>query len=103
MVVSGTLGRGNGAGYPRQQSKKAGGVLGDCVSCLCYSIYFSHLYKTQNKAIEANSQSLWLLSLGGRQCRRGTQGRHEGPVRSSSRGWLARKLGGKQAVERRDR
>lgn len=32
MVVSGTLGRGSGAGYPRQQSKKAGDVLGDCVA-----------------------------------------------------------------------
>lgn len=69
-------------------------------SRLCYSIYFSHLYKTLNKAIEANPPSLWLLSLGGRQWRRGmreTQRDSEG----QSRGWPVRKSGGKQeAVER---
>lgn len=32
MVVGGTLGRGSGAGYPRQQSRKADGALGDCVA-----------------------------------------------------------------------
>lgn len=51
---------------PRNPTWYLGGV--PC-SCLCYSIYFSHLHKTLNKAIEANSPGPRLLSLGGKDLR----------------------------------
>lgn len=67
-VVHGTLV--GGLGPPRQQAQESNLVSrGVPCSCLCYSIYFSHLHKTLNKAIEANSPGPRLLSLGGKDLR----------------------------------